>query len=221
MESHTFTPFRSAKRGGFTLIEILIVIGIIVLLMGITTQMLGTVGEAQGRAKAKSDMALIATGIEAFFNQYDTYPRITSVGNEKQAAGDLYKCLTGKMAAKIQNAQIVMSDVGSDNRPFVDVSKLKIADPSDPHLENVDPEKIGVYFVDPWFEPYLYFYNTANTLNTEFATWRGQGFLLLSKGPDGKEKDVRSMYTTGIVPDMDAYQEESVNIDNIIQGMEE
>ena len=89
MESNTFTPFRSAKRGGFTLIEILIVIGIIVLLMGITTQMLGTVGEAQGRAKAKSDMALIATGIEAFFNQYDTYPRITSVGNEKQAAGGL------------------------------------------------------------------------------------------------------------------------------------
>lgn len=47
------------------------------------------------------------------------------------------------------------------------------------------------------------------------------GFILLSKGPDGKEKDVRSMYTTGIVPDMDAYQEDPVNIDNIIQGMEE
>ena len=29
------------------------------------------------------------------------------------------------------------------------------------------------------------------------------------------------MYTTGIVPDMDAYQEDPVNIDNIIQGMEE
>ena len=58
-------------------------------------------------------------------------------------------------------------------------------------------------------------------MNTESATWRAQGFILLSKGPDGKEKDVRSMYTTGIVPDMDAYQEDPVNIDNIIQGMEE
>ena len=197
MDSHIFTPKHTAKRGGFTLIEILIVIGIIVLLMGITTQMLGTVGEAQGRAQAKSDMALIATGIESFYNQYDTYPRITAAGNEKQAAGDLYKCLTGKMVAKIQNAQIVMSDAGTDTRPFVDVSKLRIADPADPHLENVDPEKSGVYFVDPWFEPYLYFYNTANTMNTETASWRGQGFILLSKGPDGKEKNVRSVISGG------------------------
>ena len=54
-----------------------------------------------------------------------------------------------------------------------------------------------------------------------FKRREGQGFILLSKGPDGKEKNVRSMYTTGIIPDMNEYQNEPENMDNIIQGVED
>ncbi len=222
MNRINFTPnYMSKSKKAFTLIEILIVIGIIVLLMGLTTQMLGTVSESQGRTKAKADMALIATGVEAFYNQYESYPRINSINNERQSAGDLYKCLTGKMAIKIQNAQIMMTDVGKDNRPFVDVSKLTIADPNDPDSTSVDPEKSGVYFVDPWGNPYLYFYNTATTMNIESSTWRSQGFLLLSKGMDGKAKEVRSMYTTGLMPSLNDYLDPEENRDNIVHDMGE
>ena len=130
----------------------------------------------------------------------------------------------------ISGGPVYVSDKIGRSRPEVfeplcysDGRILRCESPATPTLDclTVDPEKSGVYFVDPWFEPYLYFYNTASTLNTETASWRGQGFILLSKGPDGKEKNVRSMYTTGIIPDMNDYQSEPENLDNIIQGIEE
>ena len=142
MNKYVYTPtaFRRSRKA-FTLVEILIVIGILVLLMGITTQMLGGVSDAQGRARAKSDMALIATGLEAFCNQYGGYPRLNAGSGEKFVGGEIYKCLVGRMMLKRQNDQIVMTEMGIQRRPFVDASKLKICDPADPVLVDVEDRK--------------------------------------------------------------------------------
>ena len=84
MNIYGFTPLKtSRKRGAFTLVEILIVIGIIALLMGITTQMLGTVSASQGRARSKTDMALIVSGLEGFASKYGGYPRVSANIDEK------------------------------------------------------------------------------------------------------------------------------------------
>ncbi len=223
MNKYVYTPtaFRRSRKA-FTLVEILIVIGILVLLMGITTQMLGGVSDAQGRARAKSDMALIATGLEAFCNQYGGYPRLNAGSEEKFVGGEIYKCLVGRMMLKRQNDQIVMTEMGIQRRPFVDASKLKICDPADPVLVDVDPEKNGVYFGDPWNEPYLYFYDASTAVgNDTIGTWRSPGFILISKGPDRKETDVLSMYTTGIIPDYDDYISNQVNVDNLVHGRDD
>jgi len=192
------------------------------LLMGITTQMLGGVSESQGRARAKTDLELIATGLEAFCSQYGGYPRLNAASGEKFAAGEIYKCLVGRMMIKRENDQIVMTEMGRQRTPFIDASKLRICDPSDSVLQGVDPEKNGVFFGDPWNEPYLYFYDSSTSAaNDTTGIWRAPGFILLCKGPDRKAVDVLSMYTTGILPDYDDYISKDENIDNLVQGRDD
>ncbi len=223
MNFNDFTPCKfNRARKAFTLVEILIVIGIIALLMGLTTQMLGTVSANQGRAKARTDLALIASALESFASRYGGYPRISASGDEKKAAASLYRCLVGKTVLTVEDGQVIMSDVGTNRKPFVDATKLRICDPTDPLLQDVDPEKSDVYFGDPWNEPYLYFFDTTSHITNESNTsWRSSSFVLMSKGPDAKAINVKSMYTTGIIPDDEDYRMPEDNIDNIIYGRDE
>lgn len=219
MKKHpTFTIVADSKRA-FTLIEILVVISILIILMGITSQMIGSVGDAQGRARAQTDLELIGTGVEAFMGKYGGYPRISCSSNEKTAAGDLYKCLIGKMALSVKNGEIYMDDLSAKPRkPFIDATLIKICDPDDADLDDVDYEKAGVYFADPWREPYLYFYNTSKVIGVVDGVWRSPGYIIMSKGPDQKHIEVKNMYSSGIVPDEVDYTEKDENVDNLIRG---
>lgn len=209
-------------RKAFTLIEILIVVGILALLMGLTTQMLSTVSANQGRAKARTDMALIASALESFAGRYGGYPRVNASGDEKKAAASIYKCLAGKMVLRVDDGQITMSDVGANRKPLLDVSKLTICDPNDPYAQNVDTEKNGVYFCDPWNEPYLYFFDTTSYVtNEENTSWRSPSFILMSKGADTKAEDVKGMYTSGIIPNDEDYRMPEQNLDNILHGRDD
>ena len=123
---------------------------------------------------------------------------------------------------RLNDGQIVMADVGTVRKPFIEVTKLRIADPADPLLQDVDPEKNGVYFSDSWNEPYLYFFDTTMYVTNEANTsWRSPSFILLTKGPDQKAADVKGMYTTGIIPDDEEYRLPEVNIDNILYGRDD
>ncbi len=213
------TPKIQRIRRGFTLIEILIVVAILGLLMGITTQMLSSVGQSQGKAKAKADMAVIATALEAFSAQYGGYPRL-NVAKKESHAGDLYKCLTGRMFLRVKDNKINMVDASTPRKPFVDVLKLKICDPKTKST-NVDPTKDGVYFADPWDEPYMYLYNTSSVAGSLESEWKSPSFILFTKGADTLARDVKSMYSTGVIPPNDVYIEPEENIDNFIFGRTE
>ena len=48
-----------------------------------------------------------------------------------------------------------------------------------------------------------------------------EGGFIKSKGADAKSKEVRSMYTTGIIPDDEEYRLPEENIDNILFGRDD
>lgn len=213
-----FSACVGKRRKAFTLIEILIVMSILIMLTGISVAVVSGVFDNQGRAKARADMEVMATGLEGFCGQYGGYPRLNAGTGEKFVAGQIYKCLVGRMMMKVQNGSIVMIDLMGTRSAFVDSARLTIGDPNDEYATNVDPERAGVFFADPWHEPYLYFYDNSVTVGSEGRTWRSPGFILLSKGADQKAANVQSMYSTGIIPDDEDYTNSEENLDNIVQG---
>ena len=83
------TPFRHGRRrAGFTLVEILVVIGIIVLLAGILVPMVTRAMRTAKQTRIAADMQAIGTALEAFKADQGDYPRV--------GAADIGFALLGK-----------------------------------------------------------------------------------------------------------------------------
>src|SRR4051812_12389198 len=62
------------SRRGFTLMEVLVVIVIIVILAGILIPVVGNVRKAAYGAKTQAHMAALTTAIQSYFQDYHAYP---------------------------------------------------------------------------------------------------------------------------------------------------
>jgi prepilin-type N-terminal cleavage/methylation domain-containing protein len=62
------------QHRGFTLVEILVVIGIIVLLVGIAVPVYERARKQATRSRVAADLQAIATGLEAYYADYHEYP---------------------------------------------------------------------------------------------------------------------------------------------------
>lgn len=86
--------FHSASRSGFTLVELLVVIGIIAILAGVVSVAAGAAINAAKRAKTSAFATNIQTAVMAYDNEYGVYP--TDPGD---GAGDvLYQGTPGDKA---------------------------------------------------------------------------------------------------------------------------
>jgi prepilin-type N-terminal cleavage/methylation domain-containing protein len=87
------------RTRGFTLTEMLVVIGIIVLVLGITTPMVTRAWRAGDRARTLADLAAIASALEAYRLDHADYPPIvappTGIDVEYNGARMLYRALIG------------------------------------------------------------------------------------------------------------------------------
>ena len=81
--SRTSATCASGSRRGFTLVEMLVVIGIIVVLVGLAAPMITRAWRAGDRAATFADLQAIATALEAYKQDHGDYPRIV----EAQAFG--------------------------------------------------------------------------------------------------------------------------------------
>lgn len=88
---------RRRRRGGFTLVEILVVIGIIVLLAGILVPLVGRAMRQAKQTRTAADLQSIATAIEAFKTDHGYYPGAEPTIAENTGAAMLGRYLNGPL----------------------------------------------------------------------------------------------------------------------------
>src|SRR4051812_31455670 len=69
---------KSSSSSGFTLVEMLVVIGIIVLLIGLLMPMISRAYRNAERAKVAGDMQAITTALEAYKQDMNQYPPVVN-----------------------------------------------------------------------------------------------------------------------------------------------
>lgn len=183
-------PPRTAplRRQGFTLIELLMVIAVVLILAGITFGISRGVQNAQARAKAQAELAIIATALEQYKSRFGDYPwhdssdgDYPSVGGGATSSMMLY-ALTGRMRMEREPDQTVSVSKISDNLDNSQVEQMpKFLDVTKFSYQGTDnaPEAL----IDPWGNPYIYWYKWENNP----GDWDVFGYHLYSMGPNGND----------------------------------
>ena len=195
----------SKRQQGFTLIELLMVIAVILILAGITFGVSRGVQNAQARAKAKAELAIISQSLEQYKSVSGDYPWVND--NPREFA----KALMGWKEFKQSASSVVYIDKTNvpsiGPRAFIDPKKLSYSGtlPIDS-----DEKPTNLNFTDPWGNEYIYKYRISAPTNSD---WENFGYVLYSKGSDNSHVAVS---IDGI---LDAtLRQNSKNADNIYAG---
>jgi prepilin-type N-terminal cleavage/methylation domain-containing protein len=129
---------RKESASAFTLIELLIVMGIIVILMGLLFPAFRGAQDQAKKVQAKNDLAQIVTAITAYYTEYGRYPPVGSDDAPITNNKDLFDILRG---------------VSQD-----DSNPRKITFMTLPDVKDINNPRAGIgndgQFYDPWGTPY-------------------------------------------------------------------
>ena len=195
----------SKRQQGFTLIELLMVIAVILILAGITFGVSRGVQNAQARAKAKAELAIISQSLEQHKSVNGDYPWVNDNPSE------FAKALMGWKEFDQSGSFVVYIDKTNvpsfGPRAFIDPKKLSYSGtlPIDS-----DEKPTNLNFTDPWGNEYIYKYRISAPTDSD---WENFGYVLYSKGSDNSHVAVS---IDGI---LDAtLRQNSKNADNIYAG---
>jgi len=134
------------QANAFTLVELLVVIGIIAILMGLLFAGGRAVQQQAKRTQAKNDLAQIVTAVNAYYTEYGKYPVVaddTPIAN----TGDLFYTLRA-IASGTANA-----GNAANPRKIVFISPPDVKDPGTP-VSGIGTVTGARQYYDPWGMPY-------------------------------------------------------------------
>jgi general secretion pathway protein G len=164
---------RTSLRRGFTLVEMLAVIAIIVILAGVVIGGLGYVRDKQARSQARVQIDLLSNALEEYKLDKGNYP--TGANGGKNDSKILYRAL-------YWDTDDNGAGVDADDQQKIYLSEL---DPTNNKQGWTAGDKSNVTIVDPWGNEYHFRSGkmdngdpNTQAVNPDFDIW--------SAGPDGK-----------------------------------
>lgn len=169
--------FRRPNRSGFTLMEMLAVITIIIILAALVVGGMGYVNQRQSREKAKVQISLLSNALEEYKLDFGIYPPGGSSTdlyqalfyegydyNQSGSPSNWTKTVDGKTISKSKKIYLPDLDASSDRQGWVTKSTTVPA---------------STTIKDPWGNDYNYRRGDhGSAINPDFDLW--------SYGPDGK-----------------------------------
>jgi len=165
MKTHSFK-----RRPGFTLVEVLTVIVIIMILAGLVVGGMALAKEKQNRDKAKVQIHLLANALEQYKADFGKYPE-NDAAPGTLATEKLYEALYYNGANEPDKFKIYLAELNplANKQGWIEYKGSKTV--------NTVPQPGEVKIIDPWKKEYLYRTGAA-AANPDFDLW--------SMGKDGK-----------------------------------
>ncbi len=194
--------FQGSRQRGFTLVELLVVIGIIALLAGILVPTIGSIIDKAERVQAQADVKGLATAWKEYYNEYGRWPVDGNVAFSM--APSQYRQNAGEASAppSVQSTGILMVVKIMTNIMYADIGVARIN--MDGMRTNYNPKMMTFMdyrteslntsgdFVDPWGYTYRVLFD-ANGSGTVEPAWTNvvinERVIAWSVGQDGRNSD--------------------------------
>ena len=170
----------AGPRRGFTLIEVIGVLGTIALLIGVGIGVGPGVVERTARLRAEADLSVLMAALESYRQSFGDYPQtgtcplsdgLSGSDNAGTAEAKLLNALLGRLDPTLRAVR---------HRAFVNPARLSTVSGSPLDRGSLVGEWPDA-FADPWGRPYVYAYRSSSS-----ARWDADGYILYSRGPDGE-----------------------------------
>ena len=173
------------KRRSYTLVEILMVVGIIAILVGLAIPVLNSARSSARLNKASAECNAIALAIKNFEAEYGQMPNPAAASDGASAPTATFN----NLYAPADNELKQESDVGTTSAYYKLFTMLTMYDPSN-HTQKItsgyknnvkkmvflDPPPSyaeGKTYLDPWGKPYTILYRVDGESSMEFSLYAG------------------------------------------------
>jgi type II secretory pathway pseudopilin PulG len=174
---HTKPEARIRLRAAFTLIEILIVIGIILFLAGLLLAISGFVQEKGKRSRAEAEIAALSAALESYKADNGIYPQSTDTNSLDPSSFN-----PSSYVASSKSLYIQLSGDSDDNPTTTSSSDTKnyFGSAVKPNMLNPNPPGANTYIRDPFGNSYGY--STARASNPNGTVGYNPTYDLWSTG---------------------------------------
>lgn len=167
-----------SNRKGFTLVELLTVIAIVVILAGLSVTAMGWAQSKATKEKAVTQLRLLENGVQQYFADVGEYPKAGGRGDDNKGGDDslyIYAMCFGDVGddGKVKTAgrSGVSVEFKSNPNATIYLSELDPNIEGNPWFDKTSPQPGGL--VDPYGRYWYYRSGNSSNMNPDFDIWSG------------------------------------------------